>query len=345
MKAVRARTAFTLVELLVVITIIGILIALLLPAVQAAHEAARRMQCTNNLRQLGLACLQHESQRGVFPTGGWGWSWVGDADRGFGASQPGSWLYTILPFADQEAVYLLPKDGDPNNITPQQLAGAATMVGTPLAIANCPSRRAAVCYPKCPGITEYNYASPNFVARGDYAANCGDGLINYQLGGGPTRLTDGDSLSWWNTTEQSYGIPNGLNYWTGVSFVRSQITIADISDGTSNTLMIGEKYIMPEHYFNGADGADNTNMYTGFADDNNRATYPGTRSDHSDAETPRQDTSGNYDEVRFGSAHPSSCGFVFCDGSVQSVSYMIDPIVFGNLGNRHDNKPIDGSKL
>src|SRR5438132_12910000 len=102
---VRGRSGFTLVELLVVIAIIGVLVALLLPAVQAAREAARRMHCQNNLMQTGLGWHNHTDVNGHMPTGGWGWGWVGDADQGVGRNQTGSWTFNILPYIEQKTVY------------------------------------------------------------------------------------------------------------------------------------------------------------------------------------------------------------------------------------------------
>src|SRR5687768_383902 len=102
-QAGRIARGFTLVELLVVIAIIGVLVALLLPAIQAAREAARRSQCKNNLKQLGLACQLHVDTHKFLPSGGWGDWWVGCPDMGAGENQPGTWTYQLLSFIEETA--------------------------------------------------------------------------------------------------------------------------------------------------------------------------------------------------------------------------------------------------
>src|SRR5215203_2575717 len=103
----RRAGGFTLVELLVVIAIIGVLVALLLPAVQAAREAARRSQCSNQLRQQALGWHLHHDAHQFLPSAGWGWRWMADPDRGFGKTQSGSWCYSILPYIEAGAVHRL----------------------------------------------------------------------------------------------------------------------------------------------------------------------------------------------------------------------------------------------
>jgi len=134
---------FTLVELLVVIAIIGVLIALLLPAIQAAREAARRSTCANNLKQIGLAALNHETAHGSLPSAGWGFAWVGDPDRGFGKTQPGGWVYSLLPFLEKEEIYNL----GAGQSTIRKKIIAAEVCAMPVATFNCPSRRPAKVYP------------------------------------------------------------------------------------------------------------------------------------------------------------------------------------------------------
>jgi prepilin-type N-terminal cleavage/methylation domain-containing protein len=339
-------SGFTLVELLVVITIIAILIALLLPAVQAAREAARRLQCQNNLKQLGLAMLSFEQTNKHFPSGGFGWGWTGDPDRGTGREQPGCWLYSILPQLEQLALYQLGADGDPDNWSAKQLAGAARRVQTPLAVANCPSRRQAIVYPVgCPwggvGYSGNTYAAygsgaVTSVARTDYNANAGDRYYNYS-NAGPTDLATARSLTQSNTwMSMLYEVTMPATVWpTGICYLRSEVKMCDITDGTSKTYMVGEKYLAPDNYFTGADGADNESMYNGFDNDTHRTTCLDVY------HVPMQDTPGVGYGANFGSAHANSWAAAFCDGSVQWINYSINPEIHRCLGNRSDGKAID----
>lgn len=123
--------------------------------------------------------------------------------------------------------------------------------------------------------------------------------------------------------------------FNGISSERSEIQAAHIRDGTSNTYLAGEKYLSMDRYLTGDDGADNNSAYQGNDWDTNRWA--------SSAWTPRQDRE-SYDVTssRFGSAHSGSLNMVFCDGSVHSISYSIDPSVHGYLGSRHDGEAIPG---
>ena len=134
---------FTVVELLMVIVIIGILISLLLPAVQMAREAARRGQCTNNLKQLATGCLNHESAIKTFPTNGWAFAFLGHPDRGVGISQPGGWIYNILPYIEQDSLYR----GQAGLTGGSLQTAAATLMQTPVPPLYCPSRRPPALYP------------------------------------------------------------------------------------------------------------------------------------------------------------------------------------------------------
>lgn len=330
MKSGKQHLGFTLVELLVVITIIGILIALLLPAVQAAREAARQMQCSNNLKQLSLACMNHEAVHGFLPTGGWGWYWAGDPDRGFDKRQPGGWHYNILPYLELETLHSMGAGGDKE--------AGRQRAATPVAAFHCPTRRAAVTYPSY--VNYVNINKPSVIGRSDYAGCTGE--ANYSgCSCGPSSYDEADGMTEkdWQKKTGKYPYHGGIDEATGVIFLRSMCRFADITDGTSNTYLLGERHIDPDHYSDGKADDDDQGWDVGY--DFNAHRFTNNIADC----WPRPDMPGVLARVAFGSAHPTSFNMAFCDGSVHSIGYTIDGETHRCLGSRNDGQPIDASKF
>ena len=279
---------FTLVELLVVITIIGILIALLLPAVQAAREAARTLQCKNNLKQIGLALHNYHDTYEVFPysSGGSGTYW--------------SWSALVLPFLEQGNVHGLIDFNYPYNAVMAQNNEA---MKTFIPIYQCPSAPENVLVSYCihiPG--PYDSAETNYSA-----------ITTHR----PTWLA--------HDTEGS-----------GVMYLVSRTRMVDISDGTSQTLLVGEadfdqddpfKTLNPEYFPNGEGFVGKQ-----WASENGISTAHGINSN----------TSVIYPGVF--SYHPGGAQFVFADGHVAFISEDINQDILVWLTTRNGEEIIDAGQ-
>jgi len=224
------RSAFTLVELLVVITIIGILIGLLIPAVQATREAARRVQCANNIRQLGLALNNHHSAFGIFPPSSiWRVNGKLDLSNIGMENNPNlaeNWVIIILPYLEQRALRagfdITKPISDPANIVAR---------GTGLSIMLCPSD----AYNQMPFNGTVSSLTRNLKdgwARGNYAAN---GSLGY-LGPGDRVGVSGTGRG--GTTFTGGGWGN--RYLRGIMGANIALRIKDIHDGVSKTILLGE---------------------------------------------------------------------------------------------------------
>ncbi len=336
------RPGFTLVELLVVITIIGILMSLLIPAVQSARESGRATQCANNVRQLGLGALQHVNQVGFFPSDGWGHEWIGDPDQGFGTKQPGSWLYSVLPFIEQKNLWSLGQGIPSDTQLAAKKAANYTQATTALAIYYCPSRRPVMAYPYNTTLQSVNADVTKFqqlgVGRSDYACNAGNAGSSLKMdANGPATISGASSYGWLANTSSN------LKLLTGVCYQHSQIAVAHFAaKGASNEYLFGEKYLDTDSYSTGSvDAGDNECAMAGFADDNTRVAGNSVTTPC----TPMQDTAGSESSTIFGSPHPAGMHMVFCDGAVHNISYSIDWVTHGNLADRTSNAAIDPTKV
>jgi len=201
---------FTLVELLVVIAIIGLLVALLLPAIQMARESARRSQCMNNLRQVGVAVQTYHDSKQQFPSGR-------DRDDEYGTS----WAFRLLPFMEEEPIFKSRVAGQPADAPVNEMA-----MRTPVPTFYCPSRRAPAADRD---FTEGNAPSPvqGVAAGGDYAANAGSQSVQY------------------GENADSNPLPMIDPRVAGPIFTFSRINAQRVTDGLSKTIAAGERYIPP----------------------------------------------------------------------------------------------------
>jgi prepilin-type N-terminal cleavage/methylation domain-containing protein len=367
-----ARPAgFTLVELLVVIAIIGILVALLLPAVQAAREAARRAQCANNLKQIGLGILNHHDTYGQFPTAGMNTTdfWVDPVVAATATRERYGWGFQILPFIEEQAVYDIGREARETYRPTDEIPSIGkALVEIPVAIYACPSRGPRTC-----AIT----TDATVVALGDYAGvifgtTLGDQWrdnFNYTGAGGK----DLKVLGW-----QGLIVKGGHFNGTGYDYWWEPVKMSRVTDGSSHTIAIMEKSVFLGRYnisdtwnagvsWSEIDGwvhnahqttmrlvsGDGGKVYqtlpSGVSGGPGRTPQGQAPPLVRDAEemvgtTSRSAEATSYGEQGFGSPHTAGVMAVFGDGSVKTISYSIDQEPGGvlyRLGARNDGLPVD----
>ena len=320
-KLRHSRSGFTLIELLVVIAIIAVLIALLLPAVQQAREAARRSQCKNNLKQIGLAVHNfHDVNNGLPP------AILGTYKLSFWG--------LLLPYLDQTPLY------NSFNLQNDVLAAGSPFLNSTAALSvyTCPSRRSPMMIPA--GSNGYNGAGEPGPSA-DYAI-----VVWYANDGNGTQLGSNQNGSWWNihflnvdqnlfSAIRSANCPNGNGNTVGW---KPRDTFAWMTDGSSNIIIVGEKYIAQNEFGKCCGGGQSD--ANPFSWGNNWGEYSTGRQIRNPTPIMNNITTNSQDDTgtAFGSYHTGICQFLCGDGSVHSISNNISVDILRDLGNVNDGR-------
>jgi prepilin-type N-terminal cleavage/methylation domain-containing protein len=306
-----ARNAFTLVELLVVITIIGILIAMLLPAVQSARESGRQTQCSNNLRQIGIALQSYHSTHEHFPPGA-GWNPPSGATQ-FppGVTLGGSILVFLLPFIEQQPLYDafdFTRDTDG-----QTLPNSSTLI-------------ASIIVP--------TYVCPTDNNRGIHN---GRAAANYVASNGPSRNNDNPNsrcIQNWNDWA-TYPYNDPVRFGGPFNRRGTTSTAASIRDGLSNTLFFGE--VRRECSAHVQQGWAFTNNLQGMGHTQIPINFDACHPEHED---PCYRHNNWTTEKGFRSMHAGGAYFLFGDGAVHFLNETIDHQLYQYLGDKADGQPV-----
>lgn len=300
------RRAFTLVELLVVIAIIGVLVGLLLPAVQTARETARRMHCANNLRQLGLGAHTFSDTHQFIPP-----AFIGSNAEALDQNSWATWAALLLPYIEQNNIYNL------WDIHYRVAHQPQVAYQTQIKIYQCPSRLKPI-------LSIGDFATPGG-ALSDYAASFGTEALYTTSNGAMI-----PNLPFVGTDKS--GEPY-LEKWIG------QVRWANITDGTSNTTLFGEKHIRPNSY---RGKNEDRSVYSSVRNTHRRMMGISTTEGNVRPLLPPTAQSAALANSSFGSHHPLVCQFTFCDGSVKPIKLNADLQTLTYLVTRDDGETIKG---